>query len=119
LCLRYFVATEDPGAESATRESIPCAQLDSDSSLQWIGTPIIDVPGGAKQAGRLPYTLHLIVFVDAHGNVRCRRVDKDGQADQDFLKKAKDASRQWRTTEPKLNGKPVNANFPSEQSRHA
>jgi len=46
-------------------------------------------------------------------------VDKDGQADQDFLKKAKDASRQWRTTEPKLNGKPVNANFPSEQSRHA
>jgi serine/threonine protein kinase len=97
---------------SGTTETVPCTQLDGEPSLQWIGTPTIDVPSGAKQAGKLPYTLHLIVFVDTHGNAK--RVDKDGQADQDFLKKAKDAARQWKTTEPKLNGKPVNASFPIE-----
>ena len=97
---------------SGTGETVPCTQLDSDSSLQWIGTPTIEMPSDAKQAGKLPYTLRLIVFVDSHGNVK--RLDKDGPADQNFLKKAKDASRQWRTTEPKLSGKPVNANFPIE-----
>jgi acetone carboxylase gamma subunit len=58
---------------------------------------------------RIPYTLHLIVVVDANGKVI--RIDKDGPADQDFLKKAKDAAKHWQSTHPSLNGKPVNASF--------
>jgi len=42
------------------------------------------------------------------------RVDKDGTADQDFLKKAKDASKRWQSTRPLQNGKPVNASFSIE-----
>lgn len=107
-CSRGAVAPPTGG----TTDTVPCTQLDAEPSLQWIGTPTIDVPSGAKQTGKLPYTLRLIVFVDTHGNAK--RVDRDGQVDQDFLKKAKDAARQWRTTEPKLNGKPVSASFPIE-----
>jgi hypothetical protein len=67
------------------------------------------MPGGAKQSGKLPYTLHLIVVVDGNGKVI--RIDRDGPADQDFLKKAKDAAKHWQATHPSLNGKPVNASF--------
>jgi len=91
---------------------IPCAKLDVDKPLQWIGNPAIGVPAGAKQAGKLPYVLHLIVGVDENGKVI--HLDKDGAADQDFLKKAKDASKQWRTTKPLLNGQPVKTSFPIE-----
>ena len=90
-------------------QTIPCAKLDPGSPLRWIGIPTIDVPPGAKQAGKLPYTLRLLVVVDGSGKVT--RVEKDGTADQDFLKKAKDAAKKWRSTTPLQNGKPVNASF--------
>jgi hypothetical protein len=91
-------------------QTVPCAKLDIDSPLSWIGNPTIDVHVGAKQAVKLPHTLHLIVVVDGNGKVI--RVDKDGPAeDQDFLKKAKEASKSWRSTKPLQNGKPVNASF--------
>jgi eukaryotic-like serine/threonine-protein kinase len=93
-------------------QAVPCAKLDMDSPLQWIGNPTIDVPPGAKQAGKLPYTLRLIVVVD--GNGRVIHLDKDGPADQDFLKKAKDAAKKWQSTKPLQNGKPVNTVFPVE-----
>lgn len=88
---------------------VPCAKLNTDRPLQWIGNPTIGVPVGAKQAGKLPYVLRLVVAVDENGKVI--HLDKDGAADQDFLKKAKDASKQWRTTKPLLNGQPVKASF--------
>jgi serine/threonine protein kinase len=90
-------------------QTVPCAKLDMDSPLRWVGNPTIDMPSGAKQSGKLPYTLHLIVVVDGNGKVT--RIDKDGPADQDFLKKAKDAAKHWESTHPSLNGKPVNASF--------
>jgi eukaryotic-like serine/threonine-protein kinase len=93
-------------------QTVPCAKLDVAPPLRWLGNPTIDTPVGARQAGKLPYTLHLIVVVDGNGKVT--RVDKNGTADQDFLKKAKDAAKNWRSTYPLLNGKPVNTNFPIE-----
>jgi hypothetical protein len=93
-------------------QAVPCAKLDMDPPLRWIGNPTIDAPAGAKQAGKLPYTLHLIVVVDGNGKVI--HVDKDGPSDQDFLKKAKDAAKTWRSTKPLLNGKPVDTSFPIE-----
>jgi hypothetical protein len=90
-------------------QTVPCAKLDTDSPLRWVGNPTIDLPGGAKQSGKLPYTLHLTVVVDGNGKVI--HLDKDGPADQDFLKKAKDAAKHWQSTPPFLNGKPVNASF--------
>jgi serine/threonine-protein kinase len=93
-------------------QGIPCSKLDTDKPLQWIGNPTIGVPAGAKQAGKLPYVLHLIVGVDENGKVI--HLDKDGAADQEFLKKAKDASRQWRTTKPLMNGQPVKTSFQVE-----
>ena len=66
----------------------------------------------AKQAGKLPYTLHLLIVVDDNGKIT--HLDKDGQADQEFLKKAKEASKNWRTTKPMLSGKPVNTSFSIE-----
>jgi serine/threonine-protein kinase len=97
-------------ALGSTGQMVLCAKLDVDPPLRWVGNPTIDTPAGAKQAGKLPYTLHLIVVVDGNGKVT--RVDKDGTADQDFLKKAKDAAKNWRSTYPLLNGKPVNTSFP-------
>ena len=90
-------------------QTVPCAKLDIDPPLRWVGNPTIDMPGGAIQSGKLPYTLHLIVVVDGNGKVI--HLDKDGPADQDFLKKAKDAAKHWHSTHPFLNGKPVNASF--------
>jgi TonB family protein len=103
-------------AERPTTENdshtIPCARLDAAPPLRWIGNPTVDVPPNAKREGKLPYTLHLIVIVDGSGRVL--RVDKDSSADQEFLKKAKDAAKRWRSSPPMLNGKPVNASFPIE-----
>jgi len=97
-------------------QMIACAKLDSDSPLRWIGNPTIDMPPGAKQAGKLPYTLLLIVVIDGNGKVI--RVDKDGPADQDFLKKAKESAKGWHSTNPLLNGKPVNTSFQIEVTFH-
>jgi len=47
--------------------------------------------------------------VDSSGNVK---VDKEGDADKDFLKKVKDASKHWKTTPPTAGGKPVTVRFP-------
>jgi serine/threonine protein kinase len=90
--------------------TIPCARLDVDPPLRWIGNPTVDVPPNAKREGKLPYTLHLIVIIDGSGRVL--HVDKDGPADQEFLRKAKDAAKRWRSSLPLLNGKTVNASFP-------
>ena len=100
-----------PGAAAAAAgaQSVSCAQMDVDVSLQWIGTPSVEFPGSASQAGKLPYILRLIVFVDASGKVK---VEKDGNADNDFFKKAKDASKNWKATVPKSGGKPVRVSFP-------
>ena len=94
---------------AANSQSVSCAQLDADVSLQWLETPTVEFPGSASQPGKLPYTLRLIVFVDPSGKVK---VDKDGNVDKDFFKKAKDASKNWKTTIPKAGGKPVSVSFP-------
>jgi eukaryotic-like serine/threonine-protein kinase len=99
----------DQAEEPTIGQTVPCAKLDANPPLRWVGNPTIDTPAGAKQAGKLPYTLHLIVAVDGNGKVT--RVDKDGAVDQEFLKKAKDAAKKWRTTNPLLNGKPANTSF--------
>ena len=96
-------------AAAANAQSISCAQMDADVSLEWIGTPTVEFPNSANQAGKLPYTLKLIVTVEANGKVR---VDRDGDADKDFLKKAKDAAKNWKATIPKSGGKPVSVSFP-------
>jgi len=96
-------------AAAGSAQSVSCAQMDADISLQWIGTPTVEFPSSANQAGKLPYTLRLIVFVDASGKVK---VEKDGNADNDFFKKAKDASKNWKATIPKASGKPVRVSFP-------
>jgi hypothetical protein len=90
--------------------TIPCVQLDADPPLRWIGNPVVDVPQNAKREGKLPYTLHLIVIVDGSGKIL--HIDKNGPTDQEFLKKAKDAAKRWRSSTPLLNGKPVNTSFP-------
>jgi Protein kinase domain len=94
---------------TAGAQSVSCAQMDADVSLQWIGTPSVEFPSSASQPGKLPYTLRLIVFVDPSGKVK---VEKDGNVDNDFFKKAKDASKNWKATIPKAGGKPVKVSFP-------
>jgi hypothetical protein len=89
--------------------AVSCAQLDSSPALQWLGIPTVDFPDIANQPGRLPYTLTLIVTVDGHGSVK---IDKEGNADKDFFKKAKDASKHWKTTVPQSEGKAVVVRFP-------
>jgi len=89
--------------------SVTCAQLDANPSLQWVGIPMVDFPDVANKPGKLPYSLTVIVSVDSNGNVK---IDKEGDADKDFLKKVKDASKHWKTTAPRADGKPVSVRFP-------
>jgi hypothetical protein len=89
--------------------TVTCAQLDAAASLQWVGVATVDFPENAKQPGKLPYTLTVLVTVESNGNVK---VDKEGNADKDFFKKVKDASKKWKTTTPKADGKPVSVRFP-------
>jgi serine/threonine protein kinase len=88
--------------------AVTCAQLDANPPLQWVGVPMVDFPDVANKPGRLPYALNIIVTVDPNGNVK---IDKEGEADKDFLKKAKDASKHWKTTAPRAAGKPVTVRF--------
>ncbi|HEY6946103.1 MAG TPA: protein kinase [Candidatus Acidoferrum sp.] len=97
------------GPSKPSLQSVTCAQLDSDAPLQWAQTPTVELPSSAHQPGKLPYTLRLLVFVDPSGKVK---VEKDGDADNDFFKKAKDAAKHWKTTVPKSGGKPVSVSFP-------
>jgi serine/threonine protein kinase len=98
------------GADSpSVAGSVSCAQLDASSPLQWVGIPMVDFPDAANKAGKLPYTLTVIVTVEPSGNVK---IDKDGDPDKDFLKKVKDASKHWKTTAPRAAGKPVTVRFP-------
>jgi len=97
------------GPAKPSLQSVTCAQLDADALLQWVGTPTVELPSSAKQPGKPPYTLHLTVLVDATGKVK---IEKDGDVDNDFFKKAKDAAKHWRTTIPKSGGKPVSVSFP-------
>jgi serine/threonine protein kinase len=91
--------------------SVNCAQLDTNVPLQWVGVPMVDFPDNANQPGRLPYSLTVIVTVDANGNVK---VDKEGNEnpDKDFFKKVKDGSKHWKATVPKSGGKSVTVRFP-------
>ena len=89
--------------------AVSCAQLDGSAPLQWVGVPMVDFPDVAKQPGKLPYSLTVMVTVEPNGNVK---IDKEGNADKDFFKKVKDASKHWKTTAPKSNGKPVTVRFP-------
>lgn len=89
--------------------TVTCAQLDAGTPLQWVGVPMVDLPDVANQPGKLPYALNIIVTVDANGNVK---IDKGENADKDFFKKAKDASKHWKATAPKSQGKPVTVRFP-------
>jgi len=102
-----------PGAGGADVPSVggtvSCAQLDANPTLQWVGVATVDFPDEAKQPGKLPYTLTVLVTVEPNGNVK---VDKDGNPDKDFFKKVKDASKHWKATEPKSKGKPVSVRFP-------
>ncbi|MGC1416132.1 MAG: protein kinase [Candidatus Acidiferrum sp.] len=89
--------------------AVSCAQLDANAPLEWVGTPMVDFPDEAKKPGKLPYALTVIVTVEPNGNVK---VDKEGNADKEFFKKVKDASKHWKTTSPKSGGKPVTVRFP-------
>ncbi len=89
--------------------TVSCAQLDANAALQWIGIIKVDFPDSASQPGKLPYTLTVIVTVEPNGNVK---IDKEGDVDKDFFKKVKDASKHWKTTPPKSEGKPVTVRFP-------
>ncbi len=89
--------------------SVTCSQLDANAPLQWIGVPMVDFPDVANKPGKLPYALTVSVTVEPNGNVK---VDKEGDADKDFLKKVKDASKHWKTTAPRAGGKPVTVRFP-------
>lgn len=102
-------AAPPTGAPSLAKAN-GCAQLDADSPLQWIGRPTMEPPPSANQPGKLPYTLQLMVFVDATGKVS--KVEKIGEADKDFFKKAKESSKTWKTTAPKSGGKAVSVSFP-------
>lgn len=88
---------------------VTCAQLDANPPLQWIGVPMVDFPDVANQPGKLPYSLTIIVTVEPNGDVK---IDKEGNPDKDFFQKVKDASRHWKTTAPKSEGKPVTVRFP-------
>ena|SRR5271157_2838313 len=90
-------------------QGMTCAKLDADVSVQWLEMPIVELPSSGNQPGKLPYTLHLMVTVDPSGKVK---VEKDGNADKDFLKKAKEAAKTWKATIPKSGGKPVSVSFP-------
>jgi serine/threonine protein kinase/TolA-binding protein len=102
-----------PGSPSAPASSVSkavsCAQLDASPLLQWAGVPTVDFPDIASQPGKLPYVLNIIVTADENGNVK---IDKQGNVDKDFFKKAKDASKHWKTTPPVSQGKPVTIRFP-------
>ncbi len=104
-----------PGRAAAQVPSVgggvSCAQLDANAPLQWVGVPMVDLPENANQPGRLPYSLTVIVTVESNGSVK---VDKEGNAnpDKDFFKKVKDASKHWKATVPKSEGKPVAVRFP-------
>jgi hypothetical protein len=89
--------------------SVSCAQLDGGAPLQWVGVPMVDFPDVANKPGKLPYSLTVMVTVEPSGNVK---IDKEGEADKDFLKKVKDASKHWKTTAPRSAGKPVTVRFP-------
>ncbi len=98
-------AAETPSVSGA----VSCAQLDASAPLQWVGVPMVDFPDVANKPGKLPYSLTVLVTVEPNGNVK---VDKEGDADKDFLKKVKDASKHWKTTAPRAGGKPVTVRFP-------
>jgi len=89
--------------------AVSCTQLDASSPLQWVGVPMVDFPDIANQPGKLPYSLTVMVTVEQNGNVK---IDKEGNADKDFFKKVKDASKHWKTTAPRAGGKPVTVRFP-------
>jgi eukaryotic-like serine/threonine-protein kinase len=102
-----------PGRGAAETASVAgavsCAQLDASAPLQWVGVPMVDFPDVANKPGKLPYSLTVMVTVEPNGNVK---IDKEGDADKDFLKKVKDASKHWKTTAPRADGKPVTVRFP-------
>ena len=83
--------------------------MDAGAPLEWVGIPMVDFPDVANKPGKLPYALTVSVTVEPNGNVK---VDKEGDADKDFLKKVKDASKHWKTTAPRAGGKPVTVRFP-------
>ncbi len=96
------------GAETSVGGSVSCSQLDGDAPLQWVGLPMVEFPESAKQSGRLPYALTVLVTVEPNGDVK---IDKTGNPDEDFFQKVKDSSRHWKTTPPKSGGKPVTVRF--------
>jgi len=89
--------------------SVSCAKLDASAPLEWVGTPMVDYPDVANKPGKLPYSFTVMVTIEPSGNVK---IDKEGDADKDFFKKVKDASKHWKTTAPKSEGKPVTVRFP-------
>ncbi|HKW57983.1 MAG TPA: protein kinase [Candidatus Acidoferrum sp.] len=101
-CSPGRVAPTVPTASGA----ISCAQLDA--PLQWADVATVDFPDDAKQPTKLPYTLTVTVTVETNGAVK---VEKEGNADKDFFKKVKDASKHWKTTVPISKGKPAQVRF--------
>jgi len=89
--------------------ALSCGQLDGSPALQWIGFATVEFPDEAKQPGKLPYTLTVIVTVEPNGKVK---VDKEGNPDKAFFNKVKDAAKNWKTTPPISGGKPVTVRFP-------
>jgi serine/threonine protein kinase len=89
--------------------TVSCAQLDASAPLRWVGNPAIEFPDAASQSRKLPYSLTVIVTVEPNGDVK---IDKDGNPDKDFFQKVKEASKHWKTTPPKAEGKPAAVRFP-------
>jgi len=101
------------GNPTGNKGILECPQLDVANALEWVGVPVVDLPESASKAGKLPYTLHVMVIVDAKGDVK---LEKLGTVDNDFFKKAKEAAKHWKATPPRSGGKPVSVKFPLEIS---
>jgi serine/threonine protein kinase len=98
------------GAETpAGNGALSCGQLDGSPALQWVGFATVDFPDEAKQPGKLPYTLTVVVTVEPNGKVK---VEKEGNPDKAFFNKVKDAAKNWKTTPPMSGGKAVTVRFP-------
>ena len=98
------------GSPKPGLQTVSCSELDADAPLLWIGTPTMDSPWAANQPGKpTTYTLHVTMTVDSAGKVK---IEKAGEVDNDFFKKAKDAAKHWKATIPKKDGKPVSVTFP-------
>jgi len=99
------------GLEQAVKpgEMVACSLLDP-PKLRWAQFSWPEFPSGARQAGLEKGTAMLSLTVDENGNIVEAR--PRGPADaHGFTDAALSAAKQWRTTTPRAQGKPVRTQF--------